>query len=114
MAIDVISINAEQSKKILGLAESHFCDLKSIDIAPAKLTKSISAFSNADGGELYIGIDEDKVIPDKSLSVYEGAVACWKGESMGEWREWFIKAAVKFDFPVHRAYNELTKNKAGE
>ena len=56
-----------------------------------------------------IGVDEDKVIPNKSLSVYEGAVACWKGESMGEWKDWFIKKSPKFDFPIHKPYNQLTQ-----
>ncbi len=54
-----------------------------------------------------IGIDEDLVIPNKNLSVYEDAVACWKGESMSEWKRNFIKKAK--DFPVHKPYFELTK-----
>jgi len=56
-----------------------------------------------------IGIDEDLVVPDKSLSVYDGAIACWKGEKMGEWREELVKNAHKFDFPVHRSYYDLTQ-----
>jgi excinuclease ABC subunit A len=56
-----------------------------------------------------IGINEDLVIPNKSLSVYEGAVAPWKGEKMGQWREWFVMAAPKFNFPVHKPYNQLTQ-----
>ena len=55
-----------------------------------------------------IGIDEDLVIPDKTLSVYEGAVACWKGEKMGEWRKKFVKKAPYFDFPIHRAIEHLS------
>lgn len=60
MSINTSSISKEQKKTILNLEESHFTDLKSVDIAPAKLTKTLAAFANADGGELYIGIDEDK------------------------------------------------------
>jgi ATP-dependent DNA helicase RecG len=56
--INTIPINDEQKEKILKLNENHFNDLKAKDIAPANLTKTISAFSNAVGGELYIGIDE--------------------------------------------------------
>jgi len=56
-----------------------------------------------------IGIDEDLVIPDKSLSIYEGAVACWKGEKMKEWQEKMIKQSTKFDFPIHRAISDLNK-----
>ena len=57
-----------------------------------------------------IGIDEDLVVPNKSLSVYEGAIAPWKGEKMGQWKEWLIMNAYKFDFPVHKPYNELSQD----
>lgn len=55
-----------------------------------------------------MGIDENLVIPNKSLSVYEDAVVCWKGEKMSEWKREFIRAAAKHDFPIHRPYYELT------
>lgn len=58
MSIQKISLAKNQIYKILQLEEGHFADLKSIDISPAKLTKAISAFANADGGELYVGVDE--------------------------------------------------------
>jgi ATP-dependent DNA helicase RecG len=61
MAISVSAISLDQRARILSQEESHFLDLKAIEIAPARLTRSISAFANADGGELFIGIDEDKV-----------------------------------------------------
>jgi excinuclease ABC subunit A len=54
-----------------------------------------------------IGIDEEKVIPDPSLSVLEDCVAAWKGEKGSEYRDALVKAAYKFDFPVHRAYEDL-------
>ena len=54
-----------------------------------------------------IGIDEDLVIPNKNLSVFEDAVACWKGESMSEWKKDFIKKNK--DFPIHKPYYQLTK-----
>lgn len=56
-----------------------------------------------------MGISEDKVIPNKNLSVYEGAVACWKGDKVGEWKKDFLAKSHQYDFPVHRPYNELTK-----
>ncbi|MCX6231422.1 MAG: excinuclease ABC subunit UvrA [Bacteroidetes bacterium] len=56
-----------------------------------------------------IGIDEDLVIPNKTLSVYEDAVACWKGEKMSEWKEQLIKVAYKFDFPIHKPYYDLSE-----
>src|SRR5690554_1049751 len=56
-----------------------------------------------------VGIDENLVIPDKSLSVQEESVQCWKGEKMSEWRKEFVRNAYKADFPIHRAYYDLTE-----
>ncbi len=66
------------------------------------------ACKKCEGFGSVLGIDENLVIPDRSISVYEGCVAPWKGEIMGEWKRHFIQKAVKIDFPIHRAYNELT------
>jgi excinuclease ABC subunit A len=65
------------------------------------------ACKTCEGFGSVIGIDEDLVIPDKSLSLYEGCIAPWRGEKMGEWKDMFIKHALKVDFPVHRAYYDL-------
>lgn len=62
-----------------------------------------------EGYSQILGIDPDLVIPDHRLSVFDGAVAPWKGEKMNWWREQFIKAAKQFDFPVHRPYADLTQ-----
>ncbi len=56
-----------------------------------------------------IGLDEDKVVPDKALSIYENAIACWKGEKMSQWQKAFIKQASRYDFPIHKPYKDLTK-----
>ncbi|PRY85920.1 excinuclease ABC subunit UvrA [Mongoliibacter ruber] len=56
-----------------------------------------------------LGIDPDLVIPDKSLSVYEGAIAPWRGESSGKWLEPLVKKGIYFDFPIHRAYEDLSE-----
>ncbi|MTI22414.1 excinuclease ABC subunit A [Fulvivirga sp. RKSG066] len=56
-----------------------------------------------------LGIDPDLVIPDKSLSIYEGAIAPWRSATMGKWLDPLIKDGIKFDFPIHREYNELTE-----
>ncbi len=55
-----------------------------------------------------IGIDEDLVIPNKSLSVYENAVACWRGEKMSKWKDKLIYSADKFNFPIHTPYSKLS------
>jgi excinuclease ABC subunit A len=57
-----------------------------------------------------MGIDEDKVVPDPSKSVYEGAVACWRGEKFGRWLEHFTEVAHRFDFPIHTPYQDLSKS----
>lgn len=56
-----------------------------------------------------IGIDENLVIPDKSLSVYDGAVACWRGEKMGLWKLEFCRRAKKYKFPIFKPYFELNQ-----
>lgn len=66
------------------------------------------ACQTCEGFGKILGIDEDLVIPDKSLSVYEGAIAPWRGEVMSEWAKPLIKNGIKFDFPIHRPYSELT------
>ncbi len=68
----------------------------------------IGACKKCEGFGSIIGIDPDLVIPNPSLSVYEEAVACWKGEKMSEWKEQLVKNAYKFDFPIHRPFFELT------
>ena len=67
------------------------------------------ACPTCEGFSLVLGIDPDLVIPNKQLSVYEGAVAPWKGEKLGLWKEQFIRAAKNFNFPVHAPIIDLTK-----
>lgn len=55
-----------------------------------------------------IGIDPNKVIPDKSLSIWNNAVACWRGDKMQEWKNQLVLNASKFNFPVHKPYSDLT------
>ncbi len=70
----------------------------------------VGACPQCEGYGKVIGIDEDLVIPNKSLSVYEDAVVCWKGEKMVKWKEKLIYNADKFDFPIHRPYYDLTED----
>lgn len=62
-----------------------------------------------EGFSLVMGIDAAKVIPNPSQSVYEGAIACWKGEKYGLWLDQLIDNAHHFDFPIHRPYQDLSK-----
>jgi excinuclease ABC subunit A len=56
-----------------------------------------------------IGIDESLVVPDPTLSVYQGAIACWRGEVMKQLNDQLVMNAYKFDFPIHKPYIELTR-----
>ena len=96
---------------------THFCDRFELDdIRFDEPTPNFFSFNNPYGAckrcEGYgnvIGIDEDLVIPDKSKSLYDNAIAPWRGEKMREWLNKLIKNADKFNFPIHRSYNELTE-----
>jgi len=97
--------------------ERFFCDRFELDgIRFEEPTPNFFSFNNpygackrCEGYGKVIGIDEDLVIPDKSKSIYEGAIAPWRGEKMREWNDILVKNALKFDFPIHRQYNFLTE-----
>ena len=67
------------------------------------------ACKKCDGFGRILGLDPDLIIPDKGVSVYEGAIAPWRTEKMGEYLVPLIKNAAKFDFPIHRPYKDLTE-----
>lgn len=66
------------------------------------------ACKRCEGFGSVLGIDEDKVIANKSISVFEGAITCWKGEKLSRWKDRFILNASKYDFPIHRPYIDLS------
>ncbi len=66
------------------------------------------ACKKCDGFGRILGLDPDLIIPDKSISVYEGAIAPWRTEKMGEYLVPLIKNATQFEFPIHRPYKDLT------
>ncbi|MGB1039446.1 MAG: excinuclease ABC subunit UvrA [Flavobacteriales bacterium] len=68
----------------------------------------LGACPTCEGYGKTIGIDEDLVIPNKNLSVFESAIVCWKGEKMGEWNQELIKNSHHFDFPIHKPFYDLT------
>lgn len=68
----------------------------------------IGACPKCEGFGKVIGIDESLVVPNRSLSIYEGAVICWRGEKMSEWKDALIHSAAQFDFPIFKPYYELT------
>ncbi|MCX6295398.1 MAG: excinuclease ABC subunit A, partial [Bacteroidetes bacterium] len=68
----------------------------------------IGACKHCEGFGSVIGIDEDLVIPNKNLSVYEDAIVCWKGDKMSEWKNVLVNNSHKFDFPIHRSIYDLS------
>ncbi|HVS93127.1 MAG TPA: excinuclease ABC subunit UvrA [Mucilaginibacter sp.] len=98
-------------------SERFFCDRFELDgMTFEEPSPNFFSFNNpygackrCEGYGKVIGIDEDLVIPDKSKTIYEGAIAPWRGEKMREWNDALIKSALKFDFPIHRQYNHLTE-----
>ena len=80
-----------------------------------RLSEHLFSFNNplgacprCEGYGKVIGIDEDLVIPDKSKTIYEDAVACWRGETMRKWKQQLVENASKFGFPIHTPFHELT------
>lgn len=93
MSIEVVEISAEERDKALQVHEGHFSDAKAIEIAPAKLTKTIAALSNADGGEVFIGVAEDKTAKTRH----------WRGFASPEAANGHIQIFEKL-FPLGEGY----------
>ncbi|MEU8081015.1 ATP-binding protein [Catellatospora citrea] len=93
MSVGVVDVPSEDAKRVLAYEEGHFLDLKAIDVAPGKLTRAMSAFANADGGELYIGIAEDAARTRQ-----------WRGFSAQEDANGFLQAFEEF-FPLSRDFS---------
>lgn len=104
--------------RILGKEEREFSDLFELDgIRFEEPSVNFFSFNNpygacrrCDGFGRILGIDPDLVIPDPNLSVYDGAIAPWRGEIMQTWVQPLIKNGIRFDFPIHRPISELTKD----
>lgn len=102
--------------EVNGKVKMHFSNKFEMDgIVFEEPVPNLFSFNNpfgacptCEGFSQILGIDNDLVIPDKRLSVYEGAVAPWKGEKLGWWKEQFVKAAKKTNFPVHEPIIDLS------
>lgn len=69
----------------------------------------LGACPECEGYGRVVGIDPDLVVPNKSLSIYEGAIVCWRGEKMGEWKQEFIREVAPLNFPIFKPYYDLTE-----
>jgi excinuclease ABC subunit A len=109
--------NGDVYLEIDGKKNNHFCNRFELDgIVFDEPTPNLFSSNNpygacakCEGFGTTLGIDDTLVIPDRSLSVYDGAVACWRGERMQEYLQLFIKASSKNNFPIHKPIKELTK-----
>jgi excinuclease ABC subunit A len=101
---------------IEGNPKRTFSDKFELDgITFEKPTVNLFSFNNpygacrtCEGFGRVLGIDEDLVVPDKSLSIYEGAIAPWRSETMKKWLDNFVQASSKLDFPIHKPFVELS------
>ena len=97
------------SKSFSNLFEADGIEFEAPSVHMFSFNNPLGACSICEGYGKVIGIDEDLVIPNKSLSIYQDAVACWKGEKMSNWKDQLIYNAEKFNFPIHKPYYELTE-----
>lgn len=106
----VASINGET--KQFDFSDKFECDGQTFEHPSPNMfsfNNPIGACPTCEGYGKVVGIDEDIVIPNKGLSVYEGAVFCWHGEILKKWNTDFIIKSAKINFPVHRPYYKLTE-----
>ncbi|MBJ11206.1 MAG: excinuclease ABC subunit A [Flavobacteriales bacterium] len=107
--------------EILEHSTTHFSNRFEADgLVFEKPSEHLFSFNNpygackkCEGFGSVMGIDEKKVIPNESLSLYEGAVNCWKGEKLSKWKDRFIMKAHEHKFPVHKPYFELNEEEKG-
>lgn len=107
----VLKIVLENDTKLLHFSKKFEADgmqFETPTVHTFSFNSPLGACPKCEGFGRVIGIDEDLVVPNKNLSIYEDAVVCWKGEVMSEWRNQLIHTATKYNFPVHKPYYELT------
>ena len=109
----LLLIFTEEGEKLFRFSKSFESDgmkFETPSVHTFSFNSPVGACQKCEGFGRVIGIDEDLVVPNKALSVYEDAIVCWKGEVMGEWKKDFVRVADKFDFPIHKPFYELTDN----
>ena len=110
------SYGDDECKVILGQNSTDFSARFEADgIEFEQPTEHLFSFNNpigacpvCEGYGKIVGIDEDLVVPDKSKTIYEDAIACWRGATMSKWKEQLVNNAYLFDFPIHEPYYKLT------
>ncbi len=105
----VEDITSEKSQTFSNKFEEDGIEFEEPSIHLFSFNNPFGACPKCEGFGSVIGIDEDLVIPDSSLSIYEDAIAAWRGDKMQEWKDSFISRAAKYDFPIHKPYFELNE-----
>lgn len=106
--IDIIDQDTTRRKEFSNLFELDGIAFEEPSVNLFSFNNPYGACKNCEGYGSVIGIDEDLVIPDKSRSVYENAIVCWKGDKMSEWKDKLVMNAEKFGFPIHKPIYDLT------
>lgn len=105
----LIKVNDQEPKGFNDLFEADGITFEQPSVNFFSFNNPYGACPACEGFGRILGIDEDLVIPDQSKSMYEGAIAPWRGEVMGQYLEDWLEAASLNDFPIHRAYYDLTE-----
>ncbi|MBF9221822.1 excinuclease ABC subunit UvrA [Hymenobacter ruricola] len=105
----VLRLNEDESRTFSDKFELDGLTFEEPSVNFFSFNNPYGACQTCEGFGSVLGIDEDLVIPDKSLTVYEGAIAPWRTEKQGEWLKPLLKNGIRFDFPIHRPYNELSE-----
>ena len=96
------------SEKFSNKFEADGLEFEEPNVHTFSFNNPVGACPRCEGYGKIIGIDEDLVVPNKGLSIYEEAIACWRGEKMQEWKNRLVYNADKFNFPIHKPYFDLT------
>ncbi len=107
--IKVYKKEGTETQKFSNLFEADGIEFEEPTVHMFSFNNPVGACPVCEGYGKVIGIDEDLVIPNKSLSIYQDAIACWKGEKMSEWKKELIYSAEKFNFPIHKPFYELSE-----
>ncbi len=105
--VKVFNQNETVSQTFSNLFTANGIEFEEPTVHMFSFNNPVGACPTCEGYGKVIGIDEDLVIPNKSLSIYQDAVACWKGDKMSEWKNQLIYSAEKYDFPIHKPFYEL-------
>ncbi len=106
--VKIFTPDATITQSFSNLFEADGIEFEEPSVHMFSFNNPVGACPVCEGYGKVIGIDEDLVIPNKSLSIYDDAIACWKGEKMSKWKYQLIYSADKFGFPIHKPFYELT------